>query len=201
MANKKITELNEASSITSADWLVMVDTGNDETKKIHPDLVGASVPIQDTAPASPEENDLWIDTSEPEEMQEAIVNEYSESTSETYSCDYVNKLDKYSTTEVKTGKVWIDGKPIYRVCKNVGYLPNNGRIIPSFADLIPLNATITHLDGICHRFASDIHDYRPISDMVITFLYRTTTGPDLFIDTNTDYSAWECIAIIEYTKP
>ena len=64
MANKKITQLNEASSITSADWLVMVDTGNDETKKIHPDLVGASVPIQDTAPQSPEENDLWIDTSD-----------------------------------------------------------------------------------------------------------------------------------------
>lgn len=92
MANKKITELNEASSITSADWLVMVDTGNDETKKIHPDLVGASVPIQDTAPQDPEENDLWIDTSEPEEMQEAIVNEYSESTNETYSCDYVNGI-------------------------------------------------------------------------------------------------------------
>ena len=99
MANKKITELNEASSITSADWLVMVDTGNDETKKIHPDLVGASVPIQDTAPQNPEENDLWIDTSEPEEMQEAIVNEYSESTNETYSCDYVNGLK----TEILNG--------------------------------------------------------------------------------------------------
>lgn len=65
MANKKITELNEASSITSSDWLVMVDTAKDETKKIHPDLVGASVPIQDTAPQDPEENDLWIDTSTP----------------------------------------------------------------------------------------------------------------------------------------
>lgn len=63
MANKKITELNEASSITSSDWLVMVDTAEDETKKIHPDLVGASVPIQNTAPQDPEENDLWIDTS------------------------------------------------------------------------------------------------------------------------------------------
>ena len=50
------------------------------------------IPIQDTAPQNPEEDDLWIDTSEPEEMQEAIVNEYSESTSETYSCDYVNDL-------------------------------------------------------------------------------------------------------------
>lgn len=101
MANKKITELNEASSITSADWLVMVDTGNDETKKIHPDLVGASVPIQDTAPQNPEENDLWIDTSEPEEMEEAIVNEYSESTTDTYSCDYVNEIEETLSSNIK----------------------------------------------------------------------------------------------------
>lgn len=51
---------------------------------------GAEIPIQNTAPANPREDDLWIDTSEPEEMQEAIVNEYSESTTNTYSCDYVN---------------------------------------------------------------------------------------------------------------
>lgn len=49
------------------------------------------IPIQNTAPASPEEDDLWIDTSEPEEMQEAIVNEYSESTNKTYSCNYLNR--------------------------------------------------------------------------------------------------------------
>lgn len=91
MANKKITELNEATSISNNDWLVMVDVANDETKKIHAGEVGGNIPIQDTAPQSPEENDLWIDTSEPEEMQEAIVNEYSESTNETYSCDYENK--------------------------------------------------------------------------------------------------------------
>lgn len=88
--SKKITELPEASSISNNDWLVMVDVANDETKKIHAGEVGGNVPIQDTAPQDPEENDLWIDTSEPEEMQEAIKNEYSESTSDTYSCDYVN---------------------------------------------------------------------------------------------------------------
>lgn len=53
---------------------------------------GAEIPIQNTAPANPRDDDLWIDTSEPEEMQEAIVNEYSESTSNTYSCDYVNGI-------------------------------------------------------------------------------------------------------------
>ena len=63
MANKKITELNEATSISNNDWLVMVDVANDETKKIHAGEVGGNIPIQDTAPQNPEENDLWIDTS------------------------------------------------------------------------------------------------------------------------------------------
>lgn len=62
MANKKITELNEATSISNNDWLVMVDVANDETKKIHAGEVGGNIPIQDTAPQNPEENDLWIDT-------------------------------------------------------------------------------------------------------------------------------------------
>ena len=64
MANKKITELNEATSISNNDWLVMVDVANDETKKIHAGEVGGNIPIQDNAPAGPEENDLWIDTSD-----------------------------------------------------------------------------------------------------------------------------------------
>lgn len=33
--------------------------------------------------------------------------------------------DTYSTTETKTNKVWIDGKPIYRKVIDFGSLPNN----------------------------------------------------------------------------
>ena len=33
--------------------------------------------------------------------------------------------DVYSTTEVKTNKVWVDGKPIYRKVVDFGMLPNN----------------------------------------------------------------------------
>lgn len=33
--------------------------------------------------------------------------------------------DEYSTYEIKTNKVWIDGKPIYRKVINFGILPNN----------------------------------------------------------------------------
>lgn len=40
------------------------------------------------------------------------VNTYSESTENTYSCYYSNKLNKYSTDEVRIGS-WMD-KPLYR---------------------------------------------------------------------------------------
>ena len=43
-----------------------------------------------------------------------VSNAYSTSQSDTYSCDYINDCETYSTSEVKTNKTWIDGKPIYR---------------------------------------------------------------------------------------
>ena len=43
------------------------------------------------------------------------------STTDTYSCDYVNNLNTYSTSEEIVVGTWIDGKPIYR---KVIYLAN-----------------------------------------------------------------------------
>jgi len=63
MANIKITELDEITTIDNADVLPIVDLSANETKKV---------------------------------TKESLVN------------------DVYSTSEVKTNKVWIDGKPIYR---------------------------------------------------------------------------------------
>ena len=44
-----------------------------------------------------------------------IHDAYNTSTTDTYSCNYINKarLEEYSTTEKIIGK-WIDGKPLYR---------------------------------------------------------------------------------------
>ena len=36
------------------------------------------------------------------------------SDTDTYSCNYINSLVEYSTSEVNTGKKWIDSKNIYR---------------------------------------------------------------------------------------
>lgn len=42
-----------------------------------------------------------------------ILDTYSTSATDTYSCNYVNGLVTYSTDEIRVG-TWIDGKPIYR---------------------------------------------------------------------------------------
>lgn len=42
-----------------------------------------------------------------------ILDTYSESQTDTYSCNYVNKSNDYSTTETVIGK-WVNGKNIYR---------------------------------------------------------------------------------------
>ena len=89
---------------------------------------GAEIPIQDTAPANPRDDDLWIDTSDNAMSGANVLNEYSTSNQDVYSCDYANKSNTYSTAEIKTGKTWIDGKPIYRRVINIGALPNNASI-------------------------------------------------------------------------
>lgn len=53
-------------------------------------------------------------TSETTPTMASIVDGYSTSTKDGYSCNYVNKNLVYSTDEVDTGKIWIDGKHIYR---------------------------------------------------------------------------------------
>ncbi len=200
MANKKITELNEATSISNNDWLVMVDVANDETKKIHAGEVGGNIPIQDTAPASPEEDDLWIDTSEPEEMQEAIVNEYSTSTSDTYSCDYINDLLTYSTTEINTGKTWIDGKPIYRKVINVGSLPNASSIDISTDIFSAENKFITQIYCIGASNQGEflkIPYYGDANNYVNIYVSSTHK---IVIATGSDRSRFTGYVIVEYTK-
>ena len=57
-----------------------------------------------------------IKVSQTTSTQAQVVDGYSASTTDSYSCNYVNNVikDVYSTDEVKTNKVWIDERPIYR---------------------------------------------------------------------------------------
>lgn len=47
-------------------------------------------------------------------IKDYMNNTSSNATDETYSCDYINDCNTYSTSETLTGGYWIDGKPIYK---------------------------------------------------------------------------------------
>lgn len=42
-----------------------------------------------------------------------VVDSYSTSTTDAYSCNQVNEMNTYSTDEIRVG-TWINGKPVYR---------------------------------------------------------------------------------------
>lgn len=69
-------------------------------------------------------------TSETRPLTRSVVNEYSESTENAYSCDYVNKAEEYSTSEEKTNKIF-KGKPVYR--KVVDYTLTATTGFPTFS--------------------------------------------------------------------
>lgn len=66
-------------------------------------------------------------------------NSKSNATDEGYSCDYINKCNTYSTTEVDTGKKWIDGKPIYRIVIIQDNVADGTNILTNVDKIVSIN--------------------------------------------------------------
>ena len=105
----------------------------------------------------------------------------------------------YSQNEIDTGKVWIDGKKIYRKVINCGALPNNS------IKKVPIN--ITNINEIIDLIvtASSSADKLTISlpfinrDGAVVTAYEQ--GDEIILGANVDVSYYEiCFAVLEYTK-
>ena len=112
----------------------------------------------------------------------------------------LTNIGSYSTTEVNTGKTWIDSKPIYRKVINCGNLPNNGTKNVDF--------NISNIDNIIFVFAMG-HD--TINNNYWNIPTISTSGTQYTIDiaitptqvrirTATDRSSWTAFVTMEYTK-
>lgn len=109
--------------------------------------------------------------------------------------------EEYSTNEVQTNKTWIDGKPIYRKCFNIGNLPNN--TTKQIAHGISNMSTTIKINGTAIR--STDNDTLPIP--YVTFNANNSGGIVIYIDstnivlrTTTDRSAYVGYITLEYTK-
>lgn len=113
----------------------------------------------------------------------------------------VINAEEYSINEVKTNKVWIDGKPIYRKVINCGNLPNN--TTKQITHGISNMSTTIKINGTAIR--STDNDTLPIP--YITFNANNSGGIVIYIDstnivlrTTTDRSAYVGYVTLEYTK-
>lgn len=110
-----------------------------------------------------------------------------------------NKVDLYSTSEVKTDKVWIDGKPIYRKVIITGVLPNRtGKDIAT--GLTDIN--VINMYGYAVRPTDNLHITLPYSaaNYNVAVNYHETNN-SLSIVAQSDMTAYtESYVIMEYTK-
>ena len=129
-----------------------------------------------------------------------IHDAYSTSTTDTYTCNYINELGlgEYSTTEKIVGK-WIDGKPIYRKVLNVGtvtaqksYISHN---IANLGKLVNLYGTFNRNDNAQQTMPGNYTNWE-------TYLYDvTSTEISIYFSNNQwNRNPYDIVVIIEYTK-
>ena len=106
----------------------------------------------------------------------------------------------YSQNETDTGKIWIDGKKIYRKVVDCGYLLNKN--VKKVEHNIKNIDTITKIDGVGY---TDSEDYLPIP-----YVYAVTPGQgpitlfakktNITIRTYGDRTGVKVLVTLEYTK-
>ena len=108
----------------------------------------------------------------------------------------------YSTSETDTGKIWIDGKRIYRKVVNVGTLPN--KTIKTTAHGITNADRFVDVRGIAYTSNANTHLPLPYvnsgSSMTDTIGIYANSSNVAISSTNYDFSAYSGYAILEYTK-
>ena len=128
-----------------------------------------------------------------------VLNNRTESNVDTYSCNYINGLETYSTDETKTNKVWIDGKPIYR--KIISFTTTSGSSSKTLSDYIPNYNKIISIEGFTTSSASAI---TPLSYYVsasdYSNYYIDSSQGKIWFRCGTNYGFGAVEMIIEYTK-
>ena len=111
----------------------------------------------------------------------------------------INENLSYSTTEHKTGKKWIDGKPIYRKVVECGALPNStSKNVATGIDFTVCN--VIKIEGVAKNTSTSNTDTIPIPFSNVVAIGTTKTG-DIAISTTENFSIYTIsYVILEYTK-
>lgn len=128
-----------------------------------------------------------------------VVDTYSTSSTDAYSCSYLNGFTKYSTTETPIGK-WIDDKPIYRKVFTGSSLSTLSTGITDADNVIKMQMLVRETDT--NKTWRNIPWLYNTSDTnwMGGFYFRSSTGLIAFQMGNNLSNIDRYIIIIEYTK-
>ena len=130
--------------------------------------------------------------------QAQVVDGYSASTTDSYSCNYVNNniQDVYSTNEIKTNKIWINNKPIYRKTFNRGNDLSSFNHNIANVDMIWIDSTHSirkHPSGNIFNILGGTNDS---TNKLAVYVNNT----QVYIDNIGGLSPSEIYITLEYTK-
>ena len=132
-----------------------------------------------------------------------VVDSYSTSTTDAYSCSYINELGcygTYSTSEVRIG-TWMN-KPLYRKCYSVSSFPNNANSwvatgINNIDEVIYCGGFETN--GNERVFLSSAYSSSNFDCLVYDHVF-TGHNNSIRIHTTSNRSSYSGYVWIEYTK-
>lgn len=134
------------------------------------------------------------------EIQDLLPEEIEQEGTEVDAA-YLNGLLTYSMEEKQVG-YWTDGKPLYEVTFDAGYLANNGRTTPSISGIVPTTAVVKDIQGVAYRAPSGgqgYNDYMPLCIACSSVIVRPELST-IYLDTTTDRTNWKLTVTLRYTK-
>lgn len=126
-----------------------------------------------------------------------ILDTYSTSATDTYSCNYVNELETYSTDETKVG-TWIDGKPVYRKVIQGNTSSTDGGTFLTITD----SKDLVYFEGYLNSYQNNripLNSFHTTTDYCRT-LVETRSPISFSFNGPSSYLNKPYIMIVEYTK-
>lgn len=124
----------------------------------------------------------------------SIINGYSTSTQDGYSCEYINGINTYSTDEVDTGKKWIDNRSIYKKVIEFTSISANNTQYKSFG--VNNIDTIIGMNGIL----KDSTTFRDINTTNNIIIFVNINNNNIYMVNNSSDAFTNAYIIVEYTK-
>lgn len=142
-------------------------------------------------------NDEWVDLSI-KALDSMPVGTQVEYTGDTIPTGW-EEVNDYSTSEINTGKKWIDGKPIYRKVIECGALPNatSKTISTGLSNIrcVKLSGFAIDSSGYCLNLPHI--NTATLSNSIQVELQSPST---IYIRSGSNYSTLTGYIVIEYTK-